>query len=518
MNNNNTPALIRTLIIYGLCIPLAIWLGFMLADPFDRATFSYFGIMALLLVAPILLRWHHFLLVAFWNLNVTFFFLPGNPPLWLLMVALSLGISILQRTVTNKAQFISAPLIQWPLYFLLAVAFVTAELTGGFGMKSLGSESVGGHRYIYLFLAILGYFALTANRIPPKNAGWYVGLFFCTTCAGIVGDLYGKLPSALNYVFLMFPASTYTDTGDVDAHIQVVRLAGLGVASLNICLFMLARYGIRGIFMTGRPGLFFLYALFSGLILLGGFRTWIVIYLMVFTFLFFMERLHQTRFLMVAIFFGLITAALIVPFSNKLPFTAQRALTIVPYLNIDPVVRLDAQASSDWRVQMWQAVLPQLPDHLLLGKGYYVSATDFQNQTTKFGIQADAANWGSAIAGDYHNGPLSVVMFFGIWGVIAVLWFWSACLRALYLNYRHGDPALHTYNTFFFVYFLTKILMFLFIFGNLYSDMFIFTGIIGMSISLNGGIRRPAPAPVRVVDKNSTAPMSRPHFQPFYQG
>ena len=148
---------------------------------------------------------------------------------------------------------------------------------------------------------------------------------------------------------------------------------------------------------------------------------------------------------------------------------------------------------------------PQVPDHLLLGKGYYVSASDFQNQTTKFGTQADASNWGAAIAGDYHNGPLSVVMFFGIWGVIAVLWFWSASLRALYLNYRHGDPALHTYNTFFLVYFLTKILLFLIIFGSLYSDMFVFTGIIGMSISLNSGIRRLALTPVRVVDKHCSA-------------
>ena len=74
----------------------------MLADPFDKSTFSYFGIMALLLVAPILLRWHHFLLVAVWNLNLTLFFLPGSPPLWLPMVALSFGISVLQRTVTIK--------------------------------------------------------------------------------------------------------------------------------------------------------------------------------------------------------------------------------------------------------------------------------------------------------------------------------------------------------------------------------------------------------------------------------
>ena len=77
-------------------------------------------------------------------------------------------------------------------------------------------------------------------------------------------------------------------------------------------------------------------------------------------------------------------------------------------------------------------------------------------------------------------------MFFGIWGVIGVLWFWFACLRVLYLNYRHGDPALRTYNIFFLAYYITKVVMFLFVFGGLYSDMFYFTGIIGLSVSLNG--------------------------------
>ena len=117
MNTSNTPAILRSLIIYGLCVPLAIWLGFMLADPFDRATFSYFGIMALLMVTPILLRWHHFLLIALWNLTLTIFFLPGTPALWLPMVAVSLGISVLHRAVSGKARSFGAAQIQWPLYF-----------------------------------------------------------------------------------------------------------------------------------------------------------------------------------------------------------------------------------------------------------------------------------------------------------------------------------------------------------------------------------------------------------------
>ena len=108
----------------------------------------------------------------------------------------------------------------------------------------------------------------------------------------------------MNYVFLLFPGQQLHRRGRPDKVIQVARLAGLGFASLNICLFMMARYGLRGIFMAGRPGRYALFILFSGLILMGGFRTSIVIYLMVFAILFFMERLYQTRLLMVFCIFG----------------------------------------------------------------------------------------------------------------------------------------------------------------------------------------------------------------------
>jgi hypothetical protein len=89
MNSNNVPAAIRSLIIYALCIPLAVWIGYLLAMPADRSTFSYGGILALLFLTPILLRWHHFFLIAGWNFGLTIFFLPGTPPVWLLLTAIS---------------------------------------------------------------------------------------------------------------------------------------------------------------------------------------------------------------------------------------------------------------------------------------------------------------------------------------------------------------------------------------------------------------------------------------------
>ena len=91
------------------------------------------------------------------------------------------------------------------------------------------------------------------------------------------------------------------------------------------------------------------------------------------------------------------------------------------------------------------------------------------------------------MAGDYHNGPLSVIMPLGIWGVIGFIWFLVAAIKMLSKNYKLGDPSLLNLNRFLLVVFIAHTIHFFIFFGSLYSDMFFFTGIVGLSVSLNGG-------------------------------
>jgi len=514
MNNNNSQALLKLLIAYAICVPVAIWMGYLLTDPLDRTNLTVVGILALFLVMPILLRWHHFLLVATWNVAMVIFFLPGGPSLWLPMVALSLGISVLYRALNNKARFISVPQITMPLICLAAVVIFTAEMTGGIGLHSLGSDVMGGKRYIFVLAAIFGFFALTAQRIPPERAKWYVTLFFLGGFSVFISDLPGlmSIPSPLYFVFLLFPPSGYIF---VNSDTHATRFGGISDMAIFGFLLMLATYGVRGIFSWDKLWRPLMFVLFTILLFVGGFRFMIIECSLVFFIQFFLERLHQTKLLPTFIFVGTFMAVLCVPFASKLPYNFQRSLAFLP-LKIDPMARQDAQGSADWRLQMWKAVLPQVPDHLLLGKGYAISQSEFQDMTAGF-HPISAEDWGSAIAGDYHSGPLSVVLPFGIWGVIAFLWFLIASLRALNNNRRYGDPALQTVNLLLFALFITKTLMFLIIFGSLYSDMAGFIGIIGLSISLNGGIRRPLIAPAHKETETPIPAVARPQLQPFYQ-
>ena len=110
-----------------------------------------------------------------------------------------------------------------------------------------------------------------------------------------------------------------------------------------------------------------------------------------------------------------------------------------------------------------------------------------------------------------------MLIFFGVWGAIAVIWFWIVCIRALYFNFRYGEARLQSVNALLLAFFISKVVIFLIVFGSLYSDMPNFIGAIGLSVSLNGGIcRRPALAPKVLKESPARPPVGRP-FQPAFQ-
>ena len=55
----NPAAAIRALITYAICIPLAMLVGYMLCNPLDYGALGFFGLVAMLIVSPILIKWNY---------------------------------------------------------------------------------------------------------------------------------------------------------------------------------------------------------------------------------------------------------------------------------------------------------------------------------------------------------------------------------------------------------------------------------------------------------------------------
>src|SRR5258708_4272097 len=94
----SAPTNIRTLLIHAVILPLAVFLGYLLAsdNPLNYGTMGGIGMVLFVLALPLLLRWHHALLIVAWNIGAVLFFLPGRPDVWWAAAWLSLTISVIQ--------------------------------------------------------------------------------------------------------------------------------------------------------------------------------------------------------------------------------------------------------------------------------------------------------------------------------------------------------------------------------------------------------------------------------------
>jgi hypothetical protein len=492
---------IRALIIYAVTIPLAIFMGYMVATPTDRSTFVVFGLVLATVAIPLLLQWHYPLLFLSWNLSAIVIFLPGRPDLWIFMAMLSFAITIVERALNPELEMNPAPIMFRPLVLLLVVVVATALLTGGIHLGSLGGATSGGRRYIYIIAAVLGFIAMTSRRIPEPQANLYLGLFLLGAVTTLFGELAAYAGPAAKFVWYVFPQyaqATLFSTGDDQSVVvagglgeHVGRSYGFTVAFTALLNYMLARYGLKDL-LNGRnvPKSILALLFFVGS-MIGGFRSSLVALGLTAFFIFWLEGLLRSKYFFTTVVALVVTVTCMILFARDLPLSIQRTLSVLP-IEVDPVVRRDAEDTSQWRLKMWKEVLPEIPRYFWLGKGLAINSAELEKGLA---FQRGGERETFILSGDYHSGPLSVIIPFGIWGMIGWLWLVGASLRTLYLNYRYGSPSLKTANCFLLAYFLSFITVFFFVFGAFYSGIARAAGVVALSIALNGGVRKPAPEP-----------------------
>jgi hypothetical protein len=495
----NSVVISRSNIIYGLCLPLAVLLGYLLASPFESGSVLVVVLVISLLCIPILMRWHHPLLIFSCNAAICPIFLPGRPMLWMIMALASAFFLVLNRSLGRDVRFFRAPQVSLSLIFLGVVVAVTAYVNGGIGLHYFGSQNSGGKRYLSMICGILVFFGVSTLTIEHRRARFAVAVFFLSSLTGLVGYLlvYGG-PSfyLLGEIFPMQDAFEVSNQFATEPGRQdIVRFGGFTGVAIGLCCFLMAQYGLRGIFDLQRPWRLMLFLLGLMANLYSGFRSNMITVLALVAVMFLLEGLYRKRNVIILLVFGAVIAAICLPFTQKLPLAVQRTLSFLP-INVDPVVRQNADSSTNWRLEMWQDVLPTVPRYLIKGKGFGMDSDEI------FLIQnAQIAGFAKPyeeqmFAGNYHNGPLSLIIPLGIFGTLGFVWFLYAATRVLIQNRRYGDPSLQLVNTFLLAYFIAQILIFIFIYGAIADDLAIFAATVGLGVSLNDGVCQPREEPL----------------------
>jgi hypothetical protein len=492
----NNPAIVRSLLVWVICLPVAIILGFLLSNPLDKQNFMIFGVGAVLLMLPLLLRWYHTWLIVFWNMSITFIYMPGLLPGWMPMSCIAFAVAVGHYVLNRERKFLPSHSVSLSLIFLSLVVLITAKMRGGLGFSAFGDEAIGGKRYLYIWVAVIGFFALISQPIPASKRRLYTALFLLGSATAALNNLSAMIGPLGSVLYIFFPGINNV-VFDPMGQESLERYGGIATGCMALIFALVALYGIEGLLNARkiwRPFLFF-----SALIMtaFGGFRSLIIIVVLTLVLVFYFEGLFRSRLMPVVLLGVIAMAGLILCFSDQFPLPVQRCLAFLP-VKISAVARMNAEASSDWRLEMWKSLLPEIPHYFFLGKGLVFDANEMAMYWSLGDSQAmGQVGGGLALAGDYHNGPLSIIIPFGIWGVIGFLWFLVASMRVLWANYKHGDPDLRKINTLLMCYFIAKTFMFMVVFGGFYSDFVVFAGIIGISISLNNGVAIPVPVTER---------------------
>ena len=478
----------RSALTYAVIIPLALVFGYLLTTPMSLMSLAGVGLALFVICLPILLRWHHALLVCCWNTVFICFFLPGKPPVWVVFAALSLGIAVVSRTLRNKSNFLHVRSVALPLTLLAIVVIVTISIRG-MGGRAFGSELWGAKRYLGVLGAILGYFALTSQAIPRRQGQWLAGWFFLSGTTAVMSDMAFAFGPAFYFLFLLVP--TELAVAQASTQDTLLRLTGIAWMAQAGNWFMLMRYGIRGMLEVRHTWRAVVFVALFLLGLAGGFRSSIILLGILFATQFWFEGLLRTKWLPIAVVAMLLVGAVLVGYAEKLPLSVQRSLSFLP-IQVHPTARQDAQGTLDWRLQMWRTVLPEVPQYLWLGKGYTFSGTDFLLMKESIRRGMFTAYEDTLVSGNYHNGLLTLIIPFGLPGTVAFVAFICASWRVLRRNYLHGSPQLQRVNTFLIAYFTARLIFYTFFYGQFDIDLMIFTGVVGLSVSLNGGVCTPA--------------------------
>ncbi len=509
-----------TLFATTFVIPLAILVGYFVADPLDSKSLVGFGFLFFFFSLPFLIYLHHTVLILCSTAFINAFFLPGEPQMWMLLAGVSLLISVISRPLHRQSQvYCGNRSLDLSIVFILGVVLFTMKATGGAGFNILGAQVFGGRRYVTMIAVVIGYFALILNPLSLEKAKSLGSIFWVMSCTSILGNLAFALGPSFYFLFYLFPVDfviSQANANNITLSGGVVRLSGLAPLGFGLLFGLLARFGLGGLLdwrKSWRLAVALLAILF---ILMAGFRSNLILVMLVFMVLFFMEKLHRTVYSLVLVGFLLISSSVLIGFSDKMPLTVQRSLSFLP-LKVEAVAKADAEGSLNWRLDMWRVVVADIPRYFWVGKGFSINPTDlyFSKIALRRGFYSPSE--AARLAGDYHNGPLSIIIPFGILGVVGFTWFLTSVYWVLRNNYKYGNPELRTLNRFFLAFFLARLVFFVVFFGAATSDFWLFASIAGLNLSMNRGMAK-APQPIQVsaqipvanVDESPTIPSKSP--------
>lgn len=374
-------------------------------------------------------------------------FVSGRPFFWEASLLLSISGVPLMFAMRRGAPDLSERLRAYKWTFvglatLLGILLLLIKIRG-FGLNVLGKEQVGGRAYISQFLGALFPFLYLAVPTTPRMIVriYVVGCLMSVTF--LVSDLAlaagtGPLWFLLSFFGLSTDSLAF-EMQSLEGGIRRFQSVAFITRDLNyilLCLVPASRY------LTLNSSLrLILIVCLMALGALGGHRITIVILpAVMFISAYFQRTLTFGKFV-VGVAVAVVGLTVAYQSARHLPFAAQRMLSILPGIDIDPIAQMDAENTAIGRDVMRRVATDVMPNFLLVGRGLgYVP--DLGNLYAHGELDIYGIVERNLENGAFYSGAPSLLVNLGVPGALGAFLFlgsisWLA-LRILFHIRRHG--------------------------------------------------------------------------------
>lgn len=463
----------------SLLITVGFVIGVFVITVYAYSTNSMMLLYAMVAVPPLvfLINRPDVLLVCVISIFMSFLWAPGVPlnmSAFQLFAALLSGIIMVGIIISKNSRPLPTP-YKYTIAFV-GVLLLTASIRG-FGIRAFGSATWGGALYVQLIMG--AWFLLMARYCDLTARQWKLAIYgMC---------LLSALPAAAQALYALSGGRIYqqfmfisTDAGatigvarEIRSSSGMARFQFANVTSIFYCLFALLLLYDK---QKNRILAFVFFAVAIVLAGVSGHRIAMIYNVILIAIYAFMNRGNRSVWSVMlnryTLALGVAYLVLLV-FSNQLPFSYQRALSWVPFLNVSFDAKMNAASTTGWRYEMWIMMFKEMPKYLLVGKGFTFSSKDVMN------VMVGSLDEFSAIMAsrNYHNALLGTIMDLGLPGLITALGF-IVSVVALELKRTRApwnSQQLQHYHRVFFAGFIAQIIVYYILAGgmNTYTTFFV---------------------------------------------
>ncbi len=373
--------------------------------------------------------------------EVTLPFLSENMSFYMVAGAL-MWASVSLQAVLSRGRPLTADekkICFWVVGFIV-VLVMTASLRGS-GFRFLNSEKWGGRPYLLLlFAAITLLFSMRVSLTATQCRRTVMG--YCL--AGLIPSFaaiamhYGGVDFFAKFVGQGEDAAKMVyglaGTGDPMFRLQV---ANVGATYMFLMMWMvvysknftshvtMAMCGLAGLLLTGISG--------HRISLLYG-----VVLSVAFCLLNVRVPLRKRIINWYSASFMVVIVSLIL-LAPHLPYTYQRSLSWLPYVDLASHSQADADVTAAWRIEVWKRALDHASQYLVLGKGFAFSREEMLSY-----VQWTMNDYNFVLTShNYHNGLIHILIDLGLPGLLFAIGFVGVVLKQHYVLLKH--PWIHPF-------------------------------------------------------------------------